>query len=140
MANRALLVSFLLREPTNGAAIGPVGSALHPRNLAVQAARAALTAAHTRFRAKTASTALFVSAFRTIVKGMFQKPRDAGRLRPAAARRHQAEPADQVDAVAKIKATRVARGTKGPKARAMITGTVAPATPPAGPEASKAGT
>jgi hypothetical protein len=80
----------------------------------------------------------FVGAFRTIVRGMFQNPTtlaDFG-LSPRKSTKKTLD--TKVTAVAKTKATRTARGTKGPKAKAKIKGTVpatAPATKPTTPTA-----
>jgi hypothetical protein len=105
--------------------------------LAVETARAALEAATKAFREERAQTAGFVSAFRSIVKGMFQSPdtlADFG-LSPRKSTKKTLE--TKVAAVAKTKATRTARGTKGPKAKAKIKG-AAPAAAPAVTPAPKA--
>jgi hypothetical protein len=94
------------------------------KGLAVQAARAALKAAVKDNLDERSTTGGFVSAFRTIVKGMFQSPTtlaDFG-LQPRKSTKTTLK--TKVTAVAKTAATRAARGTAGPKAKAKITGTV----------------
>jgi hypothetical protein len=101
--------------------------------LAVQTARAALKTAFKELRDERGSTSEFVSAFRTIVKGMFTSPvtlADFG-LTPRNSTKRTLK--TKVTAVAKTAATRKARGTTGPKAKAKIKGTVptdAPAVKP----------
>jgi hypothetical protein len=103
------------------------------KGLAVQAARATLKAAFKELRDERSATSGFVSAFRTIVTGMFHSPTtlaDFG-LKPRKSTKRTLE--TKVTAVAKTEATRKARGTKGPKAKAKIKGSVptgAPATKP----------
>ncbi len=94
------------------------------KGLAVQAARAALKAAMKDNLDERSTTAGFVSAFRTIVKGMFQSPSTLGDfgLEPRKSTKKTLE--TKVTAVAKIAATRKARGTSGPKAKAKIKGSV----------------
>jgi hypothetical protein len=96
---------------------------------AVEAARAALQAALKAHREERAQTAGFVSAFRAIVKGMYSSPdtlADFG-LSPRKSTKRTLD--TKVTAVAKIKATRTARGTKGPKAKAKIKGAAPAANP-----------
>jgi hypothetical protein len=103
------------------------------KGLAVQTARAALQAATKDFREERTQTAGFVSAFRTIVKGMFKSPdtlADFG-LSPHKSPKKTLE--TKVTAVTKTAATRKARGTKGPKAKAKIKGTAPAATPTSKP-------
>jgi len=102
------------------------------KGLAVIAARAALAAAVQDYRAERAASGGFVSAFRTIVRGMFQNPvtlADFGLLPRKSTKKTLAT---KVAAVAKTAETRTARGTKGPKATAKIKG-AAPAAPAAKP-------
>jgi hypothetical protein len=97
--------------------------------LAVETARAALQAATKAFREERAQTAGFVSAFRSIVRGMFQSPTalaDFG-LSPRKSTKKTLE--TKVTAVAKAKGTRTARGTRGPKAKAKIKGAATAAAP-----------
>ena len=103
------------------------------KGLAVETARAALQAAVKALREERTQTAGFVSAFRTIVKGMYQSPdtlADFG-LSPRKSTKKTLE--TKVTAVVKTKATRSARGTKGPKAKAKIKGTAPAATPTSKP-------
>jgi|SRR5579883_1930631 len=103
------------------------------KGLAVEAARAALQAAVKALRDERAQTGQFVSAFRAIVKGMFQSPEtlaDFG-LSPRKSTKKTLD--SKVTAVAKTKATRKARGTTGSKQKAKIKGTAPAATPPSKP-------
>jgi hypothetical protein len=105
---------------------------------AVIAARAALAAAVKAFLEERTSTKGFVSAFRSIVHGMFTNPAtlaDFG-LEPRKSTKKTLE--TKVTAAEKTAATRTARGTKGPKEKAKIKGAVpatAPATKPTTPTA-----
>jgi hypothetical protein len=99
------------------------------KGLAAEAARAALQAAVKALREERVQTAGFVSAFRAIVKGMYKSPEtlaDFG-LSPRKSTKKTLE--TKVTAVAKTVATRKARGTKGPKAKAKIKGTAPAASP-----------
>jgi hypothetical protein len=99
------------------------------KGLAVEAARAALQTTVKALREERAQTAGFVSAFRAIVKGMFQSPEtlaDFG-LSPRKSTKKTLD--SKVTAVAKTVATRKARGTKGPKAKAKIKGPAPAASP-----------
>jgi hypothetical protein len=99
------------------------------KGLAVEAARAALQTAAKALREERTQSAGFVSAFRTIVKGMFKNPdtlADFG-LSPRKSTKKTLE--TKVTAVVKTKATRSARGTKGPKAKAKIKGAAPAANP-----------
>jgi hypothetical protein len=103
------------------------------KGLAVEVARAALQAAVKALREERTQTAGFVSAFRTIVKGMYKSPdtlADFG-LSPRKSTKKTLD--TKVTAVAKTKATRTARGTKGPKAKAKIKGAAPAANPGAKP-------
>ncbi len=94
------------------------------KGLAVQAARAALAAAVKDNLDERSSTAGFVSAFRAIVKGMFQSPGTLASFGLEPRKSTKKTLATKVTAVEKTAATREARGTKGPKAKAKIKGTV----------------
>jgi hypothetical protein len=99
------------------------------KGLAAEAAAAALQTARKALHEERAQTAGFVSAFRAIIKGMFKSPEklaDFG-LSPRKATKKTLE--TKVAAVAKTVATRKARATKGPKAKAKIKGTAPAATP-----------
>src|ERR1700722_20252935 len=109
-------------QPCTAKEVVAVLQARIDEGLAVQAARAALQAASKRLVAKRTSTGAFVTSLRAIVKGMFQSPATLAEfgLQP----RKSAKPTleTKVAAVEKIKATRIARGTLGPKATARIKG------------------
>ncbi len=100
------------------------------KGLAAQAARSALQAAMKAFREERAQTAGFVSAFRAIVKGMFQNPEKLADFGLSSRKSTKKTLDTKVTAVAKTKATRVARGTKGPKEKAKIKGTAQHAVTP----------
>lgn len=91
---------------------------------AAQTAEAARTAAVKADRDERTNTAAFVQAFRRIVVGMFQQAPDTlavfGLTAPKA---RKTSVATKATAVAKNKATRVARGTVGPKKKLSIKGT-----------------
>jgi cell division septation protein DedD len=105
---------------------------------AVKTAEAARTAAIKADRDERARTAATVRAFRRIVLGMFQESPDTlavfGLKAPKVVKRTVAT---KSTAVAKNKATRTARGTKGKKQKSKIHGTPPAASP--GPTASPAG-
>jgi hypothetical protein len=96
---------------------------------AAQTAEAARTAAVKADHDERANTAAFVLALRRIVLGMFQANPDTlavfGLKAPKA---RKTKVATKAAAIAKNKATRTARGTKGPKAKLKVKGT-APAQP-----------
>jgi hypothetical protein len=100
------------------------------KGLAAQAAKTALEAARKAVRDERARTAVFVSAFRTIVTGMFKNPITLGDFGLKPRKSTKKTLGTKVVAVAKTTATRSARGTKGPKAKAKIKGVV-PTTNPA---------
>lgn len=105
---------------------------------AVIAARAALAAAVKAFLDERASTAGFVSAFRTIVRGMFNSPSTLADFGLEPRKSTKKTLGIKVTAAEKTAATRTARGTKGPKQKAKIKGTApqaAPATKPTTPAA-----
>ena len=92
---------------------------------ATQVAEAARTAAVKTDRDVRAKTRAFVQAFRRIVLGMFQEAPDTlaifGMTAPKA---RKTKVTTKATAVAKNKATRIARGTVGPKKKLTIKGTV----------------
>ena len=107
--------------------------------IAAQTAEAARTAAVKEDRDERTNTAAFVTTLRRIVQGMFQANPDTlavfGLKAPKA---RKTKVATKAGAIVKNKATRAARGTKGPKAKLAVkgsppaqSGTSAPATPAA---------
>jgi hypothetical protein len=104
------------------------------KGLAAEAARAALQTAVKALREERAQTAGFVGAFRAIVKGMYKSPETLAGFGLSPRKSTKKTLDTKVTAVAKTVATRKARGTKGPKAKAKIKGTapaVSPTTKPA---------
>jgi hypothetical protein len=99
---------------------------------AAQTAEAARATAVKEDRDERANTAPFVVALRRIALGMFQANPDTlaifGLKAPKA---RKTKVATKAAAIAKNKATRTARGTKGPKAKLKVKGT-APAQPGGG--------
>jgi hypothetical protein len=102
---------------------------------AVQTAEAARTAAITANRNERLKTAATVQSFRRIVVGMFQQSPDTLAVFNLAAPKVAVKSvATKATAVAKSKATRTARGTKGSKQKQSIKGTLPDAsTDPAEP-------
>jgi hypothetical protein len=103
-----------------------------------QTAEAAHTAAVKEDRDERANTAAFVTTLRRIVQGMFQANPDTlavfGLKAPKA---RKTKVATKAAAIVKNKATRVARATKGPKAKLAVKGS-APAQPGASAPATPA--
>jgi hypothetical protein len=99
------------------------------KGLAVEAARAALQTAVKALREERAQTGATVSAFRAIIKGMFTSPETLAGFGLSPRKSTKKTLDTKVTAVAKTVATRKARGTKGPKAKAKIKGTAPAATP-----------
>jgi hypothetical protein len=103
-------------------------------NQAVQAAEAARTAAVKANRDERASTATFEQALRQVVRGMYSQSADTLAVFGMKPRKSsQTSVATKSEAVAKNKATRVARHTMGPKQKSEITGETPAATSGASP-------
>ncbi len=104
---------------------------------AVLTADAARAAAVKEDRGKRAETTAFVQSLRRTVQGMFtQSPDTLATFGLKAPKPHKLTVATKATALAKIRATRTARGTLGSKQKKKVKGTVAPTAPATPPAAS----
>jgi hypothetical protein len=135
LANQSFTV---LDKPTTAQDVVNVLQTRIGKGLAVITARAALAAAIADFKSTRDDTNGFVSAFRAIVRGMFQNPTTLATFGLSPRKSTKKTLQTKVAAVAQTKATRSARHTTGPKAKGKIKGSVpatAPATKPTTPNA-----
>ncbi len=102
--------------------------------LGAQAARATYRAAVMTDREQRSGTSSFVTAFLSIVRGMFKNPATLEDFGLSPRKSTKTSVGAKAEAIAKSKATREARGTRGSKQKAKIKGTV-PAQPAAAPSA-----
>lgn len=97
---------------------------------AAQTAEAARTAAVKADKDESANTAAFEQSLRAVIHGMFSESPDTLAVFGLKPRQpHKETVAIRAEAVAKAKATRLARHTLGPKQKLEITGQTTPAAP-----------